>query len=747
MNNIIKYLLILFCFNSEVFADENNINSIEVNGLERIEFDTVISYADIEINDLYDDDAVNNSLKNLFKTDLFSNIEINFNNGILVINVQENPTINLVKFEGNKKKKDADLKEEIFLNERSIYSRSKVKKDVEKLLTLYQRSGRLSTTVVPKVETLDNNRVNLIFEINESDIVTVSKITFIGNKVFSSGELRNEMKTKVSNFLRIFTSSDNYDPDKLEYDKELVSDFYSNNGYPNFRFTSSIAQLIPNRNSFEIILTVDEGDRYNFGNIIVNTELEKLSKDFVKNIIPVKENSIYQINLINKSVNIIKDNASVYGYSFIQTNIEKEFDNEKKLVNITFNINEGPKVYINRINIAGNTRTADRVIRRQLLMTEGDAYNKFSISRSKDKIRTLNFFSDVNLEEERTSDFDKLNININVEEKNTGEASIGAGYSSETKAAITFGITEQNFLGKGQQLKFQGNIGDETSTYDISFAEPYLYGKDLYIRGDLYSSLNDSSSVKYETETIGFGIELGFPLASDKRLNTKYQLYSDKTTADSDASNYEKTLSGSNLISLIGYTFASDHRNSSYKPSNGYNYSFTQELAGLGGTSNYINNEFQYNHYKRLNNSLIGAFKLKLGGIVGYNDKYAPISQYFQLGGKKLRGFKYGKIGPISGTSYTGGQYYYLLSTETNIDLPIENFDITSTLFIDIGSVWGLDKRYGTIDDKHNLRSSAGLNLVWDSALGPINFIFAQILKKESTDEIDKFYFDIGYNF
>ena len=615
MKNIIKYLLILFCLNNFVYADDNNIKSIEVNGLERIELDTVISYADIKIDDAYNDVDINNSLKNLFKTDLFSNIEINFVDGILIINVQENPTINLIMFEGNKKKTDEDLKEEIFLNQRSVYSRSKVKKDVERLLTLYQRSGRLSTTIVPKVETLDNNRVNLIFEINESDIVTVSKITFIGNKVFSSGELRNEMKTKVSNFLRILSSSDNYDPDKLEYDKELITNFYSNNGYPNFQFTSSIAQLIPNKNSFEIILTVDEGDRFNLGSINVNTELEKLNKEFIKNIIPIKENSIYQIELLKNSVNTIKDSASVYGYSFIQTNIEKEFDNEKKLVNIVFNINEGPKVYINRINIPGNTRTADNVIRRQLLMTEGDAYNKFSISSSKDRIRTLNFFANVNFEEERTSDFDKLNLNINVEEKNTGEATIGAGYSSETKAAITFGITEQNFLGKGQQVKFQGNIGDETSTFDISFAEPYLYGKDLYIRGDLYSSLNDSSSVKYETETIGLAIELGFPLAIDKRLNTQYQLYSDKTTADSDASNYEKTLSGSNLVSLIGYTFASDHRNSSYKPSNGYNYSFTQQLAGLGGTSNYINNELQYNYYTRFNDSLIGAFKLKLGGI------------------------------------------------------------------------------------------------------------------------------------
>ena len=742
------FLILIFTFfGNPIFADVFYIDEIEINGVERIERETVLSYSKLNIDNPYSNEIGNIALKSLYETDLFSDVKIQFIDGLLKITVRENPTINLIKFIGNDKKNDSDLLSEISLRDRSIYSRSKVKKDVKKLLSLYQRSGRLSTEVIPKVETLKDNRVNLIFEINESDIVSVSKITFIGNNVFSSRELRKEMKTKTSNLLRFFSSSDNYDPDRLEYDKILISNLYKNSGYPNFTFKSSIAQLIPNKNKFEIILTVDEGELYSFGNVTIESKFKKLNDQFLKDTLSVKSGNLYNANLIKDDIASIKNSASTYGYSFVQINSNKKFDNEKKQVNINYLIDEGPKVYINKIIINGNTRTTDKVIRRQLSITEGDSYSKYAISLSKNKIQALQYFSKVNITEENDEAFDKINLIIDVEEKNTGEATIGAGYSSATKASLQLGITEDNFLGKGQQLKFQSNFGDEFTAYDISFAEPYLYGRDLYIKTDLYSELQDSATVNYETEKIGFGLALGFPLSYDRRITTKYSIFNDKTTADSDATSYEKLLAGTTTVSSIGYSFSSDKRNSPYKPSAGYKYILNQDLAGLGGDSFFIKSTIDYTYYKRLSKSLIGSLKLNGGHLNGYNNKYAPISSYFQLGGNKLRGFQSQRIGPKTGNSYTGGQYFYLLSTETNIDLPIENFDITSTLFLDFGSVWGLDNRFGSIDDKHNLRSSLGLNFMWDSAIGPINFIFAQPLKKQETDAIDTFYFDIGYNF
>jgi outer membrane protein insertion porin family len=742
------FLILIFTFfGNPIFADVFFIDEIEINGVERIERETVLSYSKLNIDNPYSNEIGNIALKSLYETDLFSDVKIQFIDGLLKITVRENPTINLIKFIGNDKKNDSDLLSEISLRDRSIYSRSKVKKDVKKLLSLYQRSGRLSTEVIPKVETLKDNRVNLIFEINESDVVSVSKITFIGNNVFSSRELRKEMKTKTSNLLRFFSSSNNYDPDRLEYDKILISNLYKNSGYPNFTFKSSIAQLIPNKNQFEIILTVDEGELYYFGNVTIESKFKKLNDQFLSDTLSVKSGNLYNANLIKDDIASIKNSASTYGYSFVQINSNKKFDNEKKQVNINYLIDEGPKVYINKIIINGNTRTTDKVIRRQLSITEGDSYSKYAINLSKNKIQALQYFSKVSITEEKDEAFDKINLIIDVEEKNTGEATIGAGYSSATKASLQLGITEDNFLGKGQQLKFQSNFGDEFTAYDISFAEPYLYGRDLYIKTDLYSELQDSATVNYETEKIGFGLALGFPLSYDRRITTKYSIFNDKTTADSDATSYEKLLAGTTTVSSIGYSFSSDKRNSPYKPSAGYKYILNQDLAGLGGDSFFIKSTIDYTYYKRLSKSLIGSLKLNGGHLNGYNNKYAPISSYFQLGGNKLRGFQSQRIGPKTGNSYTGGQYFYLLSTETNIDLPIENFDITSTLFLDFGSVWGLDNRFGSIDDKHNLRSSLGLNFMWDSAIGPINFIFAQPLKKQETDAIDTFYFDIGYNF
>ncbi len=743
----IFFILIFALLSSSIFANDFFIKEIEINGLERIERETIISYSGLNIDDSYSNEIGNIALKKLYETDLFSDVKIEFTGGLLNITVKENPTINLIKFVGNDKKNDSDLLSEVSLRDRSIYSRSKVKKDVKKLLSLYQRSGRLSTEVVPKVETLKDNRVNLIFDINESDIVSVSKIIFIGNNVFSSRELREVMKTKSSSFFRFFSSSNNYDPDKLEYDKVLISNLYKKSGYPNFTFKSSIAQLIPNKNQFEIIMTVDEGELYSFGEVNIESKFKKLDDSFLAKTLSVRTGDLYNSDIIEDDIAKIKDSASSYGYSFIQIKTNKDFDDENKKVNIAYLLDEGPKVYINKIIINGNTRTTDKVIRRQLSISEGDSYSKYLINLSKNKIQSLQFFSKVDITEEKDKAFDKINLIIDVEEKNTGEATIGAGYSSVSKANLQLGITEQNFLGKGQQLKFQSSFGDEFTAYDISFAEPYLYGRDLYVKGDIYSELQDSESVNYETEKIGLGISLGFPLSYNNRILTKYSIFNDETTADSDATSYERMLAGTSTVSSFGYSFSSDKRNSPYKPSAGYKYVLQQDIAGIGGDSYFLKSTFDYTYYKRLSKSFIGSLKLNLGHLNGYNNKYAPISSYYNLGGNRLRGFQSQRVGPKTGNSYTGGQYFYLLSTETNIDLPIENFDITSTLFFDVGSVWGLDNRFGSIDDKHQLRSSFGLNIVWDSAVGPINFIFAQPIQKEETDETDTFYFDIGYNF
>jgi outer membrane protein insertion porin family len=741
-------IFLLFNFTTVAFGDVNKIDKIDIQGTQRIDIETVISYSNVDLGDIYTEELGNKILKDLFDTNLFSNIEVIFDKNRLQINVKENPTINLVKFSGNSKIKDEDLLIEISLKERSVYSRSKVKKDTERMLSLYQRSGRLSTEITPKVELLDNNRINLTYEITESDIAEVSKIIILGNEVFTSSKIKSIMKTKEKTLLRFLSSADRYDPDKLEYDKQLVTEFYNSNGYPEFRFVSAIAQLSINKNDFEIILSVNEGDKYDFGEIEIINKLDKMNKDLIFNQIAFKSGDLYNGNKIKETVKQIKNFAELSGYTFIEINPSLKRDNEKKLVNVNFEINEGPRVYINKIDIVGNTRTIDKVIRREFSLSEGDAYNKFVINYSKDSIRALNFFSEVDIKETKTEHPDKTDLEIIVEEKNTGEASLGAGYSSATSTSLNLGLREQNFLGKGQKVNFTSSFSNTRNTYDVSFTEPYFNNKQLSLTGSLYSNFTDPSSVNYETEDLGLGFVVQFPVSSSTYLSTRYSLFTSKIKADSNATLYETLLAGTDTISTIGYTLKFDKRNSRYKPSSGFLFAIDQDIAGLGGTSYYIKNKVDYNIYKKLSDRLIGAFKFEAGNLNGYNSEYAPLSSNFKLGGKRLRGFKSSKVGPRTGNSYTGGQYYYLTSIETNIDFNLDTFDITSTLFLDIGSVWGLENpAYSNINDDHEVRSSLGVNFNWDSTIGPINIIYATILENETTDTTDNLYFDIGYNF
>ena len=748
MPNLLKILCIYLSLTFVSLANEvDNIQEINIDGSQRISRDTILSYGEISPDSKYTESLSNNIIKKLYDTELFSDVSVNYSKNILTIFVKENPTINIVLFEGNKSKKDEDLIAEIKLKERSVFSRNKVKEDVKRILELYQRSGRLSAKVDPSVELLDNNRINLIYKIDEAKVLRVSKITIIGNKAFNDKEIKKVMTTKAKSLLKFWSQGGQYDPDRIEYDKELINDFYNKNGYVNFQFTSSIAQLVNSSNNFEIILSVSEGERFNFGKIDVITKLEKLNKDVLINALNPNTGNIFNSEVVKESVEYIKNSASSYGFTFIEINPEMLINNESKTVDVTFNINEGPKVYINRININGNNRTIDNVIRRQFTFSEGDAYNKFSVNYSKDKIKALNFFESVELNEERVETSDKINLNVNVEEKNTGSATIGAGYGSQNGSTLTAGIAESNFLGKGQKVKLSGSLASTQSLYDISITEPYFNNKDLSVRTDLYSKFDDPANVKYETETIGIGLSLSFPLSNQNRITTKYSLLTSKTSADTDATAYEQLLSGTSTVSILGYVLSIDKRNSPYKPTNGSIFTIEQDLAGVGGTSNYLENKITYKYYKKLSSLFTGAIKSELGSINGFGGKYAPVDTQFNIGGKNLRGFKYGKVGPQLSSSYTGGNYYYVITTETNFDLPIDEYDISSSLFLDIGSVWGLDERYGSINDKHKMRASVGLNLNWDSAIGPINFILAEPLMFENNDITDKFSFDIGYNF
>ena len=469
MTKFINFILIYLFFIISVHGNEVGIiNEINVEGAKRISYETILSYGKINSKTNYSEKLSNNVIKNLYDTELFSDVSIRYSNNIITITVKENPTVNLVLFEGNNKKKDEDLIEEIKLKERSVFSRSRVKEDVKRLLELYQRSGRLSATIDPSVELLDNNRINLIYKINEAKVSKVAKISIIGNKAFNDKEIKKIMTTKAPSLLKFWSSGGQYDPDRIEYDKELIKDFYSENGFVNFKFTSSIAQLINDSNNFEIILSVSEGDEFKFGTIKVKTVLKKLNSDIIEGNLVSNTGNIFNSKIIKDSIEFIKSSSAGFGFTFIKIDPIMTINEDKKIVDIVFEINEGPKVYINRININGNTRTIDNVIRREFNFSEGDAYNKFSINYSKDSIKALNYFETVDISEVRVENTDRLNLDVAVVEKNTGSATIGAGYGDQNGATLTAGLSENNFLGKGQKVKFSTSFSNTQNLYDIS---------------------------------------------------------------------------------------------------------------------------------------------------------------------------------------------------------------------------------------------------------------------------------------
>jgi outer membrane protein insertion porin family len=460
-------------------ADTDPIRRILVRGNERIEARTIESYLLLEPGQPFDPSRVDLSLKTLFATGLFADVVIARDGDDLVVQVVENPIINQVLFEGNRAIDDDKLREEIQAEPRGVFTAARVQSDVQRILEVYRRAGRFSVNVTPQYKPLDQNRVDLIFEISEGSVTGVRSINFIGNEEFGDRRLRSEIVTRQSRFWRFFSSNDNYDPDRLEYDRELLRQFYANQGYADFRVVSAVAELTPDQKDFYITFTVDEGEKYEFGEIKVETALDKLSGDALRSIVPIQEGTQFKGDLIEDTVDALTFAAGVAGYAFVDVRPRIDRDPETRKVNITFALDEGPRVYIERINIVGNTRTLDRVIRRELRISEGDAFNRVLIDQSRNRIRSLGFFKDVEITESAGSDPDRTVVDVAVEEQPTGEVSFAAGFSSVDSFLLDLNLTERNYRGRGQFVRGRIQTSSRQQTVDIRFSEPRFLDRNL----------------------------------------------------------------------------------------------------------------------------------------------------------------------------------------------------------------------------------------------------------------------------
>jgi outer membrane protein insertion porin family len=719
------------------------IRSIQVRGSERIEPETVRAYANLAPGQGYNTETLDQALKDLYATELFADVVITgADTGNLVITVRENPVINRIVLEGNKRIKSDKITPEIKLSPRQIFTRSKVRADVDRIIELYRRQGRFAASVEPKIVELDQNRVDLVFEITEGDESKVRAINIIGNEEFSDGRLRKEMFTRqAGGLLSFLKSNDSYDPDRLAADQQKLRAFYLTQGYADFRVVSALAELTPDRKDFIITYVVEEGPRYKFGTVDAESALRDFSAEFVKAAVQIKPGDWFNAKAVEDTVTALNEVAGARGYAFADVSPSYDRDVEKRLMNLTFRVAETPRVYVERINIQGNTVTRDKVIRREFRLNEGDAFNTFKVKRSQDRLQSLGFFQE-NLEIKQTqgSSPDRVVLNVDVEEKSTGELQLSAGYSSLERFVISASIAQRNFMGKGQQLQAGVNYSRYSKSVQLGFTEPYLFDKQILLGGEIfrrdYNSFNfigDKRNRTYGQTSTGGAIRLGFPVTEYVSFGTRYSLILDNITLDKDqffrdidddgnlecdpdrASQYLCDELGKRLTSAIGYTVAYDNTNG-IRATRGQRIVFNHNFAGLGGEVRYLRTRIDGTRYFGLPMGFILSAHAE-GGYIHPLQKSKgegrdPIRLNDRFFGAQMRGFDIRGIGPrIRRTPYgsdgvldtsqkdvvsdaLGGRAYYMgrIEVEFPLSATLKNMGLRPSAFIDVGSVWNLTK-------------------------------------------------------
>jgi outer membrane protein insertion porin family len=750
---IIVLFLFLFLFPvNSIYAQNSDdiISSVRVEGNKRVELDTINSYLNISQGDQYDLDKLNNSIKNLYSTGFFSDVNILRDGNTIVVKVVENPIINRVAFEGNKEIEDDVLSAEVSIKSRNLFSRAKIQEDVQRILSLYRTEGILSSKVKPNIIRLDQNRVDVVFEISEGENTIINSITFNGNKEFSDRRLRDIIITRQTRWYSILSSADKYDPQQLQVDENLLRKFYKDHGFADVEVSSAVAQLDREKDGFNIIYTLEEGKEYKYGNIQIVSNIPEIDTNTIDKKLRIEEGDIYSASKIENSINLITKLVNEQGYPFTETFPEVDrIDNENK-ISVLFRINQSEKKYVNRIIIRGNERTLDRVIRRNIRIAEGDAYVPSLLARSKTLISNLGFFSKVDITENVNSREGNTDIIIDVEETSTGELSFGGGFSSQVGGLLNIGVTEKNFLGKGQRISLQGKFSEREVDYTASFAEPYFLNRDLYTSSNIYNNKLDYKESSYNLQRQGLNISANFSLDEYIRQSVRYGLENRDLTPRSGASQSIVAESGETVLSEVSSSLTVDTTDDNKLPSEGYNFSISTSLAGLGGDKDFFKINNSGNYYQSYNDkAIILSFGYVLGAIMGLGQDILISDRYF-LGGNSFRGFEQSGVGPRDSNtnSSLGGNLFYTSSIKASfgIGLPPE-LGLMGNWFATVGSLTGIDKTSVTYKDDSSLRMSSGVGLSWNSPFGPISVIFSQAILKEDYDITEAISFGIGTKF
>lgn len=742
----------LSAWGEAAFAQSGGIvRDIRVEGAQRVEPETVRSYLLIQPGDAYEASRVDRSLKSLFATGLFADVTLKQDGDVLVVTVVENPIINRVAFEGNRKLEDSELEPEVTLKPRMIYTRAKVQADVKRVLTLYRRHGRFAATVEPKVIQLPQNRVDLVFEIQEGDPTEVRSIRFVGNREFGDGRLREVVRTKESHWYRMLSSDDTYDPDRLTLDRELMRRFYMDKGFADFRVISAIAELTPDRKAFFITFTVEEGNRYELGKVDIDVKMKGIDPEALRGEVDIEQGDWYSAKAVDKTLDNLNLVVGDMGLPFVDVKPRINRDREKRTIDVTYEVAEGPRVFVERIDVSGNVRTVDNVIRREFRMVEGDAFNASRLKRSKTRLQNLDFFEKVDVEQIPGSAQDKTIIAVEVAEKSTGALSLGAGYSTAAGPMGDIGIRERNLLGKGYDLKSNFTLAARKSSIDAGFTDPYFLDREVAAGADLYHYTQDlQNTSSYDFAKTGGAVRAGYPITENLRQSWRYSLTETEVkNVASSASTIVKQQEGTSVTSMVTHGLAYDRRDSKVKPTEGYVIRLTNDAAGLGGNTRYLRNRLEGTKYYELYEQWIFSLKGAAGYIVGLGEDVRIADRFF-IGGDDLRGFMVGGAGPRDARTRdsVGGEWMYTTSAQLGFPLGLpEELGIGGHIFLDAGSAGKADASLAALNDTGSLRAAIGTGVTWQSPMGPIGIDFAIPILKEDFDKTESFRFQFGTKF
>ncbi|WP_136443595.1 outer membrane protein assembly factor BamA [Pacificoceanicola onchidii] len=757
------------------YAQTFSFSSVSIEGNNRIEGSTILSYAGIARGQAVSAAQLNDAYQNIVGSGLFESVELIPQGSRLLIKVVEYPTVNRINFEGNKRIKDEDLSSIVQSQSRRVFSPRQAEADAQAISEAYSQQGRIAARVSPKVIRRSNNRVDLVFEVFEGGVSEIERIGFAGNGTYSDRRLRRVLDTKQAGLLRAVIKKDTFIEDRIEFDKQLLNDFYSSRGYVDFRVTGVNAELSEERDGYFVTFNVEEGQQFNVGEVLVNSDLPDVDVELFEKAVKLRSGVTYSPSKVENEIARLERLAIQEGLNFVRV-VPRITRNDRDLtLDVELMLTRGERIFVERIDIEGNTTTLDRVVREQFTVAEGDPFNPRAIRESAERIRALGFFGEADVQAREGSTPNQVIVDVDVEEKPTGSLSFGGSYSTTGGFGASISFSERNFLGRGQAFSFGIQTGENANRYSMNFVEPRFLGRDLAFGLSLNYAETNLTSTAYNTAEGVFQPSIAFPVSDNGRLQLRYTLrYSNLTNNDNSvvynyapmADNTDALIGaeigaelaqGERFDSSVGYTYSYDTRRTGLNPNAGVLLEFGQDFGGVGGDSNFIRTKVKAIAQTKIFNEEVTLRARFEGGALSYSKGQGRVSDRFQVGPNIMRGFEYGGIGPrefVPGTDINdslGGNYYAVLSLEAEFPLGLpEEYGITGGVFYDIGSVWGYDSRVAgsnVLYDDFSDRHVVGVSIFWDSFVGPLRLNFSEAIKKEKRDQPLNFNLSVSTEF